>query len=144
MKAITLEQPFASLMSVGAKTIETRPWSTDYRGPLAIHSAASSKPVSDPYYKSILVSAGLDVTQLPLGKIVAIARLVGCKQVTTPEIPCYPQLAFSNFIPGWYALELADIKPLAIPVPVKGHARLWDWKEASLKEYLFKIKPDKP
>ncbi len=117
MKMITLEQPFASLVSIGAKTIETRPWSTDYRGPLAIRSADTSMPITDSYYRSLLSSAGLDYEQLPLGEIVAIARLVSCKKVIKSEIPCYPQLAFSDFNPGWYALELDDIKPLAIPVP---------------------------
>ena len=38
MKALTLHQPWASLIAVGAKKIETRPWSTKYRGPLAIHA----------------------------------------------------------------------------------------------------------
>lgn len=144
MKAISLEQPFASLVGMGAKTIETRPWSTDYRGPLAIHSADTFIQVTDLYHRGLLISAGIDYEQLPLGKIIAIARLIGCKEVITREIPCYPQLAFSNFIPGWYALELADIKLLAIPVPAKGHARLWEWKEASVKESLLNIKPDKP
>lgn len=40
MKAITLWQPWASLVAIGAKTIETRSWATKYRGPLAIHAAA--------------------------------------------------------------------------------------------------------
>lgn len=39
MKALTLWQPWASLIAVGAKTIETRGWATNYRGPLAIHAA---------------------------------------------------------------------------------------------------------
>jgi hypothetical protein len=39
VKALTLWQPWADLVAVGAKTIETRSWSTSYRGPLAIHSA---------------------------------------------------------------------------------------------------------
>lgn len=39
MKLITLWQPWASLMAAGVKTIETRGWSTDYRGPLVIHAA---------------------------------------------------------------------------------------------------------
>src|SRR5258708_5270609 len=43
VKALTLWQPWASLIAVGAKTIETRSWSTSYRGPLAIH-AAKRKP----------------------------------------------------------------------------------------------------
>ena len=129
MKAITLEQPFASLVSIGAKTIETRPWPTPYRGPLAIHSAKTFIPVTDSYCRSLLISAGLDCEQLPLGKIIAIGRLVYCKKVSTPEIPCYPQLAFSNFTPGWYALELADIKPLPKPVPADGGQGLWDWAD---------------
>jgi hypothetical protein len=39
MKALTLTQPYATLVAVGAKLIETRGWKTSYRGPLAIHAA---------------------------------------------------------------------------------------------------------
>lgn len=46
MKALTLWQPWASLVALGIKTIETRSWSTQYRGPLAIH-AAKRKPDVD-------------------------------------------------------------------------------------------------
>lgn len=42
MKALTLHQPWASLVAVGVKTIETRSWSTGYRGPLAIHAAKTA------------------------------------------------------------------------------------------------------
>ena len=69
MKAITLEQPFASLVSIGAKTIETRPWPTPYRGALAIHSAKKFTPVEDSYYRSLLILDGLDCEQLPVGKV---------------------------------------------------------------------------
>ena len=34
IKALTLHQPWASLMAWGVKTIETRGWATAYRGPL--------------------------------------------------------------------------------------------------------------
>lgn len=43
MKAISLWQPWASLIAHGVKTIETRSWSTPYRGPLAIHAAKTTK-----------------------------------------------------------------------------------------------------
>lgn len=36
---ISLWQPWASLIAIGAKQIETRHWATRYRGPLAIHAA---------------------------------------------------------------------------------------------------------
>lgn len=39
MRCISLHQPWASLIALGAKRIETRSWDTSYRGPLAIHAA---------------------------------------------------------------------------------------------------------
>ncbi len=39
MKAITIWQPWASLIACGAKKYETRSWATNYRGPIAIHAA---------------------------------------------------------------------------------------------------------
>lgn len=44
MRVLTVRQPWASLIALGVKTIETRSWSTDYRGPLAIHAAATWAP----------------------------------------------------------------------------------------------------
>src|SRR5262245_40368428 len=41
MKALTIRQPYASLIALGAKHYETRTWTTDYRGPLLIHAARS-------------------------------------------------------------------------------------------------------
>lgn len=38
MKAITVRQPWASLIAAGVKTIETRPRPTSYRGRIAIHA----------------------------------------------------------------------------------------------------------
>lgn len=39
MKLITLWDPWATLMALSAKKIETRHWKTDFRGPVAIHAA---------------------------------------------------------------------------------------------------------
>ena len=47
MKAISLWQPWASLMQTGAKQIETRSWSTNYRGPLLICSTKSGPPARE-------------------------------------------------------------------------------------------------
>jgi hypothetical protein len=43
MKALTLYQPWASLVALGHKTVETRKWATTYRGPLAIHAGISPR-----------------------------------------------------------------------------------------------------
>lgn len=42
MKAISIKQPYASLICEGIKDIENRSWQTHYRGPIYIH--ASAKP----------------------------------------------------------------------------------------------------
>lgn len=38
MKAITIIQPYATLIAVGEKGLETRGWPTKHRGELAIHA----------------------------------------------------------------------------------------------------------
>lgn len=42
MKAVTISQPFATLVALGAKTLETRSWATKHRGDLAIHAGQKS------------------------------------------------------------------------------------------------------
>lgn len=49
MKALTIRQPWASLIAAGVKTIETRSWSTKHRGPLAIHAGKHRGELDDAY-----------------------------------------------------------------------------------------------
>ena len=87
MKAITIWQPWASLIAVGAKGFETRSWKTSYRGPIAIHAAAKdphtimiSLPCSEQraiykcLYMKLAVQSGV-LKKLPLGCIIATAEL---------------------------------------------------------------------
>lgn len=85
MKALTIRQPFASLIASGDKIYETRSWSTKYRGPIAIHAA---KQIDDafqytiaplPPYMEQLEACGITpskVKELPLGAVIATADLV--------------------------------------------------------------------
>ena len=59
MKALSLKQPWANLIAEGKKTIETRKWSTKYRGDLVICS--SRKPEIKPYGCAICVVELYDV-----------------------------------------------------------------------------------
>jgi activating signal cointegrator 1 len=43
MKAISLLQPWATLVVMGVKTIETRSWQTPHRGELLIHASLGKK-----------------------------------------------------------------------------------------------------
>jgi hypothetical protein len=100
MKALTLTQPWASLIAVGAKRIETRGWPTNYRGPLAIHAGKGLGPVrgkrgyeelcaQEPFktvltgYMERLIARRVPIPQLanaiPFGAIVAVCDLVACR-----------------------------------------------------------------
>jgi hypothetical protein len=91
MRAISLHQPWASAVALGAKTIETRHWPTDYRGPIAIH-AAKRRVLGELIHYSCcwnwqgvfyhLLHDKHDVKlweALPFGVIVATANLVDCR-----------------------------------------------------------------
>lgn len=93
MKALTLWQPWASLMALGVKWIETRSWSTSYRGWLAIHAAArrpeiglvlGDRVVGTLNGEPVLhgVATPLVTKALPLGSIVAAGRLVDVLPIT--------------------------------------------------------------
>lgn len=152
MKALTLTQPWASLVANGAKQIETRNWRTPYRGPLAIHAGKGLGGLgpgateddlrglvrSDPF------ATALDhqfANELPRGAIVAVAELayilpteeVGPDLVTDALIGVNgeAELAFGNYKPGRYAWRLANVIRLLDPIEIpKGavvdYRGLWD------------------
>ena len=93
MKGLTLTQPWATLIAIGAKRIETHSWQTSYRGLLAIHAGQGLGPVGgmkglhrlcgrEPF-ASVLAANGysahlMPAWGLPRGCIVAVARLIDC------------------------------------------------------------------
>lgn len=127
MKAITIDQPQASLIAIGAMALETRPLATDYRGSLAIHASKKPVRVADPYHRIVLESAGVDWRCLPQGVVLAVCILIDCRTITRADTPCYPEYAFGTYTPGWHAWRLSDVRPLPEPVPARGRRGLWNW-----------------
>ncbi len=82
MKAITILQPYASLIVAGHKKYETRSWDTPYRGKIAIHSG-KGKPYERgaEFYARAQRLLGKDMDALPKGQIIAIATLKEIYQV---------------------------------------------------------------
>ena len=160
MKAITLTQPWATLVAIGAKRIETRSWPTKYRGPIAIHAAKGFPGWAKRFCEASLVCDALGwpkmgaITQesldrsaqlirsLPLGQVIATARLVDCLPVDLIELYSSratlspgaiwrgtlseQERAFGDYAPGRYGLLLEDVRPIE-PVPAKGALGLWEW-----------------
>lgn len=118
MRAISLWQPWASAMAVGLKMNETRSWSTNYRGPVAIHAAIRWTREEQSYYIHH-PDYSLLPAMVPLGKIVAIGNLVMCTPVEN-VIPTERERSWGNYSEGRYAWIFDDVRALPEPIPFKG------------------------
>lgn len=167
MKALTIWQPWASLIACGAKRYETRSWPTKYRGPIAIHAAVKDPNKLPLQGKEALeravreeIDAGRCPTWcfMPTGAVIATAELVnvwhivyhpgpnvdkarhidiGAESMTEDKhdphfgdyfVPTEKEIILGDWTPGRYAWELANVKPLPRPIPVKGKQGLWNFE----------------
>lgn len=104
MKAISLRQPWASMIARLVKTIETRRWSTNHRGDLLIIASKSPK-----------------IEGLPNGQALCVATLVDCRPMTkADETAAQCELYHGAF--AWVLDEIRPVKPFA----VKGQLGLYD------------------
>lgn len=130
-KAITLWQPWATLVLLGLKRYETRSWPTSYRGPLVIHAAA--RPVQqeecNPEIIEALQKAGFDsLASLPLGVGLCVVTLADC--IPTEEALQFiggQERAFGNYAVGRFAWKLEDRWPFPKPIQARGFQGLWEW-----------------
>lgn len=152
MKALTLTQPWATLVALGAKTIETRDWvAPDYMAGarLAIHAGKNLKPVDgeaglsklcvQPPFKEALFGEGTpyrDSRDLPRGAVLCIVTVAACvrtedidfeKRLPTWAEPAPDEHAFGNYGPGRWAWKLTEVEVLAEPIPARGMQKLWEW-----------------
>ena len=102
MKAISLRQLWANLVASGQKTIETRTWGTEYRGPLLI---VSSKSPDIP----------------PAGYALAVVDLLDCRQMTKHD----ETAACCSIYPNAIAWVLGNVRRLRV-FPVKGQRRIFE------------------
>ena len=154
MKAISLHQPYASLVATGAKLIETRSWPTKYLGLICIHAGLRRNTNELIGHGSCWgICAGLRVrmgspesqlwTALPFGAIVAVANIVDCRLTdtfTNAELDTHyndPDRAlrylggwrerwFGDYSLGRYGWVLSDVVKLEYPVPVSGMQRIFE------------------
>ena len=127
MPAITLHQPWASLIAQGIKQFETRSWGTTYRGKLAIH--AGKKHEND---DRLLALLGITQEQMTLGAIVAFVDLIDCIEITESfasqqsdtELMCGD---WSITEPARYAWRLENVEILNSPIPATGKQGMWNW-----------------
>ena len=126
MKALTIKQPWATLIMQGDKRFEFRSWQTKYRGELLIHAGKGIDKPAMIRLKKYLPE------ELPLGKILGKVKLVDCIKMS-PEFKemllkenddIYTDSSFKeNF--GW---QVSDVEVFDEPIEAKGQLSLWEYR----------------
>lgn len=158
MKAITLWQPYASLVAIGAKKFETRSYPPPAKligERIAIHAAV--RPIQATWRmlpwvvrEAIMLAftrAGITdpLDCLPHGAVVCTAVLAGAYQcgtvfgdavnVTnrrgTVTVRSIQANSFGDYSPGRWAWLLTDVEAIPEPVPAKGKQGWWEWDHFS-------------
>ena len=133
MKALSLLQPWASLVVIGLKTIETRSWTTKYRGDLLIHASQgkagsifASEPPSTKYIK--------DFSKLPFGFIigrVTLTNIMRMEKLDEDDVVLnrltFEEKAFGEYSSGRYAWLLEEPVQFDVPLPARGMINLWEY-----------------
>lgn len=127
MKALTLTAPYGTLIALGRKRIETRSWSTTYRGTLAIHQAKGPGDFGDfseirklcgtqPFFDNLMTivpnfddycDRDLIFEALPRGKVVAVCELVDVVKTNSS----FPNLQVEPWFTGRRGSEVWDVPP---------------------------------
>lgn len=119
MKAISIHQPFASLIASGEKTIETRGWPTKPCGDLLIVSTKRKNRL---------------FPHLPLGHALCVVEVVGCRLMER----CDEEAACCKWYKGAYAWELSNRRRIE-PFDVRGQQGFYEvaMPESKTKDSLL-------
>jgi len=132
MKTLSIQQPYASLVINGDKEYETRSWSTNYRGPLAIHAGKkmtremkqACAEFMDEYPEVGNLMDG------PLGCVLGIVELINvidCSSEAAYWSLSAKETAMGFFGPGRYAWKMLVVEKFDAPVPAIGSLGLFEW-----------------
>lgn len=147
MKAISIKNPFASLIANGKKIYEVRSWTTKHRGGLLICS--TQKPEKDLWKYYIDFGFGFDTNmdifeteKVPDGCAVAVSQLVDIIEFDTEELSrlafVQRKALFEYFgDKSYYLWELRDTVKID-PFPVSGKLGLFD------VDFNFPTQPETP
>ena len=134
MKALTVLQPWAQLLILGAKKYEIRSWKTKHRGPLLIHAGrtfseeARALCAVEPF-RSALARAGIKAaSDLPRRVLLGSVTLEDCLPTDQVlyENADERELAIGDFRPGNWAWRMTNPLQLPAPIPYKGVLGIFD------------------
>lgn len=135
MKALSLTQPWASLITDFGMNVENRTWNTKFRGFFAIHA---TKTISDEQFIYVRKAFKIKLRpeDLPYGSIIGITELT---DVITSDMVTKDTRKW--FI-GDYGFVMRNIIKLPRPVPAKGSLNFWNMEDEILDQCLVQLRPD--
>ena len=122
VKVLSIREPYASLIKLKIKTIETRSFKTNYRGELYIHASLSKSNVGDELSKLVM----------PMyGKIICKCKLVDCFLMTKEYVKYVKdnmpmEYKCGLYKEGRYAWILEDIEEIDA-IKAKGKLGIWSF-----------------
>jgi len=113
--ALGIQQPWAELILRGDKTIEVRSLNTRQRGPIYLYT--SKKPSESPLALDAANARGIDLSALPLGRIVGTVEIVDSRACTPADAQaaCLPTSA----VDGQFGWQLANPCRFTEPLTVR-------------------------
>lgn len=137
MKALSLWQPWASAIAIGAKSIETRHWPTNYRGPLLIHAAKrGTKPQISPIIRELQLN--LDIEVIPFGSLVGVCELVGCCNTESLRVTDQER-RLGDYSRGRFGWILYGVRAFNKPIPFRGMQGIFNVPDDVVSEELRAI-----
>jgi activating signal cointegrator 1 len=131
MKAITLHQPYATLLAHGFKLYETRSWLTRYRGQLAIHASKqwtrSQMAFTDRLVAEHPALADYLLYEWEFGYVVATCTLTAIHPTEMVRDTITPLVyALGDYRDNRYAWQCIQMERIT-PVKTSGKQGLWNW-----------------
>lgn len=123
MKAITLKQPWATLVSEGIKKYEFRSWKTNYRGKVLIHAGAGVDKEAQKNFDNL----GLE---FPSKKILAVVEITDCIKIDkkfNDRIISEGNIAYGLKERTGYAWKLENVKKLNCEEIINGKLSFWEY-----------------
>lgn len=123
MKALTIKEPWATLIIDGYKKYEFRSWKTNYRGKILIHAGMTlEKDVAEKFKDYNL--------KYSRGAIIGEAILVDCiliDEVFDNYLRNLDSIVYGNNHVNQYAWKLENVKKYDNPIFIKGKLGLWNY-----------------
>ena len=119
MKALTVQQPWASAIVAGDKRVENRSWPTSFRGRIVIHAGGRV----DPAGAAALAAAGVVVGEAPGGALIGSVEIVDCVRVA--ERSLFDADVDDPLATGPWCWILRNPIRFDVPIACAGQLGLW-------------------